>query len=344
MGVTISDVARHAGVSASTVSYVLTGKRPISPSTRTRVQESIAELGYSPHAMARALVSKRSRAIAVVAPLRSDNNVPVMMQFVASFATAARERQHDVLLVTEASGDDAVRRLGGTSLVDAVIVMDVQMQDPRAATLARLKVPCILIGHPEDSRGLSCLGLDMRRAGVMSVEYLHSLGHQSVALVGSPAAVYERGSAYAVRYGAGFEAAAERLDMEHVWTPVEQTYDATERALVQVFTDQPDTTCLVVHNEAILGEVLAVLHAMHRRVPEDISVVALCPPELAMSQRVPLTNIDVPTDLIGRKAVEMALALVENDAPEVRMLAPQLFVRDSTAPPRIRRKQATRPA
>lgn len=332
MSVTIKDVARHSGVSASTVSYVLSGKRSISEATRERVQQSISELGYSPHAMARALVSRRSRAIAVAAPLRPDNNVPVLMQFVASFAMAARERDHDVLLVTEPDSTDSVVRLGGTSLVDAVIVMDVQMADERAKALQQLKLPTVLIGDPQDPGQLSCVGLDMRRAAVMSVEYLHSLGHRSIALVGSPRAVYDRGSAYAVRYSEGFSSATDRLGMASVWLPVEQSYDATERALLQFFTDQPDTTGIVVHNEAILGEVLAVLNAMDRRVPEDISVVALCPPELALAQRVPLTNVDVPTDLIGRKAVEMVLDLLEGAAPEVRMLAPQLMMRGSTGP------------
>ena len=62
--VTLADVARHAGVSASTVSYVLSGKRSISESTRRRVQRSIDLLGYHPHAGARALATNRSSIIA----------------------------------------------------------------------------------------------------------------------------------------------------------------------------------------------------------------------------------------------------------------------------------------
>ena len=82
--VTIADVADHAGVSASTVSYVLSGKRSISSETAERVRQSIAELGYRPNARAAALASRRANAIALVAPLRPDNNVPVIMQFVAA--------------------------------------------------------------------------------------------------------------------------------------------------------------------------------------------------------------------------------------------------------------------
>ena len=77
---TLADVARHAGVAASTVSYVLSGKRTVSASTRRRVERSIELLNYHPHAGAQALASSRSNIVALVVPLRSDLYVPVMME------------------------------------------------------------------------------------------------------------------------------------------------------------------------------------------------------------------------------------------------------------------------
>ena len=70
---TISDVARAAGVSMSTVSYVLSGRRPISAETQARVKAAIAELGYHPHAGARALASSRTSVLALVVPLRVES-------------------------------------------------------------------------------------------------------------------------------------------------------------------------------------------------------------------------------------------------------------------------------
>src|SRR3954462_13437579 len=78
--VTLADVARRAGVSASTVSYVLSGKRSISAQTRRRVQTAIEALGYHPNAGARALASRRSNIIALMVPLRSGMYVPVIME------------------------------------------------------------------------------------------------------------------------------------------------------------------------------------------------------------------------------------------------------------------------
>src|ERR1051325_10432315 len=91
--VKIADVAAHAGVAMSTVSYVLSGKRPISEETRRRVQASIRALAYPPHAGARALASNRSNVIALVIPLRTGVHVPVVMQFVVSVVGRASCRE-----------------------------------------------------------------------------------------------------------------------------------------------------------------------------------------------------------------------------------------------------------
>jgi LacI family transcriptional regulator len=85
--VTISDVARHAGV-AATVSYVLSGKRTISAGTRARVLASVRTLGFHPHAGARSLASNRANVIALALPPRQGMHLPVVMQF----ATASSPR------------------------------------------------------------------------------------------------------------------------------------------------------------------------------------------------------------------------------------------------------------
>src|SRR3954463_12372830 len=127
--VTLAEVAQHAGVSASTVSYVLSGKRSISTNTRQRVEESIRQLGYHPNAGARALASSKSNIIALMVPLRTDMYVPVMMEIAMAVTTAARTHGYDILLLTGEEGAQAVRRIEGSALADAMIVMDVELDD-----------------------------------------------------------------------------------------------------------------------------------------------------------------------------------------------------------------------
>lgn len=330
---TIEDVARDAGVSVSTVSYALSGKRSISPETRARVARSVKVLGYRPNARARALASNRANALALIAPLRADNNIPVVMNFVAAVATAARERDHDVLLLTQEEGGEGIRRVGQTALVDAVILMDVEDDDVRLPVLREVALPSVLIGYPGDSSRLSWVDLDFRQAAMLCVEHLADLGHRTVCMLGSPPAVYDRRSSYAVAFAAGFEAATHGRGMSARWYPTAPGYDSASALVERELREHPATTALIVHNEGILGAVLATLRRIGRRIPEDISVAALCPDDVALNLGVELTGVAVPAEQIGRAAVEMVLRQVDGHEAETRLLAPRLTVRRSTAPP-----------
>lgn len=184
---TMNDVARAAGVSTSTVSYVLSGKRTISADTRNEVLAAIEKLGYSPHAGARALASNRSNVLGLVVPLRADVNVSVVMQFVAAVVTTARTFEQDVLLLTQ---DDVggIERVVSQSVVDGLVMMDIEAKDPRIPLLAKLGKPAVLIGVPDDAFGISCVDFDFAAASRISVRHLLELGHRRLALIGSPQA------------------------------------------------------------------------------------------------------------------------------------------------------------
>ncbi|WP_234543286.1 LacI family DNA-binding transcriptional regulator [Streptomyces shenzhenensis] len=332
--VKITDVARHAGVSPSTVSYALSGKRPISEETRRRIEASIRELGYRPHAGARALASSRSNVLALVVPLRSGIHVPVVMQFAVSVVTTARRYDHDVLLLTQEEGEEGLRRVADTALVDALIVMDVQLHDPRLPLLRALERPSVLIGFPAAAEGLTCVDLDFKAAGELCVQRLAGLGHRVVALVGSPPEVYVRETAFAQRVVQGFTAAADRNGMASSVHPCEATPAGARRIAEQLLRDQPALTGVVVHNEAVLEPLIDAFEQLGLRVPVDLSVTAICPDELAAGLRVPVTSVALPTAELGERAAELLMRKLDGDpdVPEATLLAPRLTERASTAP------------
>src|SRR5690348_2707038 len=275
--VTITDVARHAGVALSTVSYVLSGKRVISATTRQRVLASVRTLGYHPNAGARALASRRANVIALVLPLRSGMHVPVLMQFATAVVTSARQYDHDVLLMTADEGPAGLTRIAASALVDGLIAMDVEMRDPRVPVLRELDRPSVLIGFPADAAGLTCVDLDFYRAGGECVEHLAGLGHRDVALLGAPAAVYERGTGFARRTMAGFLDTANSYGLGATAGPCEESLAAVQHRVGELLDRHPRVTGLVVHNEAAVEHLLAALRALGRRVPDDMSIVAICP-------------------------------------------------------------------
>lgn len=332
---TLADVARRAGVSPSTVSYVLSGKRSISEETRRRVQTAIVELDYHPNAGARALASSKSHIIALVVPLRTDLYVPVMMQIAIAVTTTARQYGHDVLLITNDEGPAGVRRVAGSGLADAVILMDVELDDDRVAVLRELDANAALIGLPADPAGLSCVDLDFAAAGRLAAEHLAGLGHREVAFVGSAEAVYQRHTGFAERTLTGFREGVRDLGLRMVHRPCEGTYEGAAGALARIFDDRPGTTGFAVQNEAVLAPLLGLLRTSGRTVPEDASVLAIGPDQLALSMTPRLTAIAVPAEEMGRRAVEMVLGR-EAGRPGVVLLDPVLTVRESTGPVTVR--------
>lgn len=330
---TISEVAKAAGVSSSTVSYVLSGKRPISGETRDRVEDAIRRLGYKPHAGARALASSRTQVLAMVAPLRTDVNVGVIMQFVAGVVTRARSYEYDVLLLTQ---DDAqgIDRVSSGSMIDGLIVMDIEADDPRIPALLANRQPSVLIGLPNDPQGLSVIDLDFRAAGRLALHHLLDLGHQQVALVGPTPRVLGRHTSYADRLLRGYRQEAKRAGIKTVVELAEASHAGGQDAVRTVLKRLPDVSALVVHNEAALPGVLAGLAASGRTIGRDVSVLALCPADVAEAQPVPLTAIDLPAATIGEAAVDMAMLRIRGEGtPETRLLTPQVTTRQSTTSP-----------
>ncbi|GGQ87348.1 LacI family DNA-binding transcriptional regulator [Streptomyces althioticus] len=335
--VTLAEVAQHAGVSASTVSYVLSGKRSISATTRQRVERSIRELGYHPNAGARALASNRSNIIALMVPLRTDMYVPVMMEIAIAVATTARTHGYDVLLLTGEEGPDAVRRVAGSGLADGMILMDVELDDERLPLLRESAQPAVLIGLPADTTGLTCVDLDFKATGALCVKHLAGLGHRDVAVIGEAPAVYERHTGFAERTLDGLRSAARETGLRLLHRPCEGGYDATAVTVARILDERPDTTGFVVQNEAAVEPLLALLRQQGRAVPEDVSVVAVCPEQVAVQASVRLTSVSLPAQEMGRHAVEQLVAKLDGrGGDEVVLLPPALTVRASSGPAPVR--------
>ena len=190
---------------------MLSRKRSISADTRLQVEAAIEALGYHPHAGARALASNRSNILALMVPLRSDMYVPVIMEIAMAVTTEAREFGQDVLLLTKDEGTGGVRRIAGSGLADAMILMDIELDDDRMPVLRETDTPAVLIGVPRDTSGLACVDLDFEATGAVCVDHLADLGHRDIALIGESEAVYRRHTGFAALTLAGFQRrAAER--------------------------------------------------------------------------------------------------------------------------------------
>jgi len=331
--VTIKDVAHEAGVSISTVSYVLSGTRSVSAETKHKVKKAIKKLNYHPNAGARALASTRTNIVAMVAPLRAGVTMPVVLEFVSGVVTAAREYDYDVLLATQ-DDTEAIARLAGATLADGLIIMDIEYQDPRIAQLRRIKQPATLIGVPKNSKGMSCVDLDFYASGRLAVEHLTTLGHRNIGFIGAADPRIRDRASYALRTFAGLEDEAKATGAHIEVVGSDSSFAGGMETVQALLNKHPEITALIVHNEFALAGILDQLERLNFRIPNDISVLAIALESAYIGLARQVTAIKVPGYEMGRIALELTMERITNTEkpPETRLIAPTLTECGTTAP------------
>ena len=213
--------ARLARVWVSTVSYVLTGTRPISQATRDKVLAAMAELDYQPNAMARGLASRRSRILGLMMPMDERGLGATETAFVTGAAAAASAAGYHLVLSPVGGGGDLddLRRLASQRMLDGVVLMEVQLADERVTVLQEAGVPLVLIGRTGDTSMLSYVDIDFDQTVRDAVAHLVGLGHRRIVYVNHSAATLASGYGPALRTRDAFVAAA-RLFMQWSFAPI----------------------------------------------------------------------------------------------------------------------------
>lgn len=331
---TIQDVARLAGVSRSTVSYALSGKRSISPDTRLRIEKAIADLGFTPNAGARALATSQTMVLGLLLQFHQDEFAPAMLQYVLPISSQARELGYDILMVTDPDGPSAIHRISDSRMVDGIVLLDVTADDPRLATLRSVTTPGVLLGLARDTDGLDSVDLDFGEAARMLVDHLHERGHREFVLVAPPHHVVERGGSYAWRFrDAAVERAARYSLQIHVYHG-ESRQPAITECVHRILDTHPSATALIVHNDATIAALPSILRDRGVRVPDDLSVVSLYSRDFGEEFSLPYTAVESAADELGRRAVARLIQRISDPVqagpPILQFVAPVLRDRGST--------------
>ncbi|MEU1805578.1 LacI family DNA-binding transcriptional regulator [Streptomyces sp. NPDC019937] len=333
--VNIGEIARLAGVSRSTVSYALSGKRPISDRTRQRIQQVIEDRGFQPNASARALAHGRTRTLGLVFPTVSRRYTDMQLDFINSVVDAAAAHDHDILLSrSDGDGDDSFRRLVGERRVDGALLMEIRSPDSRVERLVRSGFPFVSMGHTEHTDQLSWVDLDFAELTAACVRHLGRLGHRHIALVGRPRELYDAGYVPAHRGQDGFLRAVRELGLTGEVHHCGDDAASGQAVVARLLDRDPRTTAIVTLNEAALVGLYRGLGLAGRSVPGDFSVTGVAAARWAEAVTPMMTGADVPSDLMGRLAVDLLLERLDDPAaaPRQHLLAPPLTPRASTGP------------
>lgn len=332
MPASIGDVAEHAGVSVATVSRALRGLPNVAPSTRARVLEAAARLGYVADARAAGLASGRTRTIGVAVPLIGPW---FFSQVLAGVEAVVTDRDLDLLVLTVDDDAGRQRLASGARLrgrVDGVIAVDVALTEEQRATLAANDLPAVLVGlRGED---LPCVLVDNVEVGRTATEHLLSLGHTRIGLVGHArddplrfSVPEERRRGYHEALAAAGIDPDPRLELDGNFS-IPGGAEAAEALLA---LPEPPTAILAMSDEMAFG-CLRLARQRGLAVPGDLSVVGVDDHDVAAAWD--LTTVSQPVQGMGEQAAELLLAVIDAGAtaPAHLTVPSRLRVRGTTGP------------
>jgi DNA-binding LacI/PurR family transcriptional regulator len=331
----IGEIARRAGVSRSTVSYALSGKRTVSDATRRRIQQVIDELDYRPNAAARALKEGRTRTLGLVIPPASRRLTDMQLGFVASVVEAAARADLDVLLSPSGGDHDrSFERVISGRRVDGVILMEIRLEDERVTRLARTGLPFVTIGRVSEPDNTWWVDADYASLVGRCVHHLADLGHRHLALINRSSELVAAGYGPAHRALAGFAGAVTARSVHGIDVCCADEPAGGERCIGAILSAHPEVTGAVVINEAALPGIQRGLADAGLTVPRDFSIAGVAARHWAEDFRPALTAADVPAHELGAGAVELLLERLASpeSPPRHLLLVPPVSLRGSTGP------------
>jgi DNA-binding LacI/PurR family transcriptional regulator len=340
MAITMREVAAAAGVSIATVSFVVNNSKPVAPETRERIERAVAELGFRRNVVARALVSRRTRIIALAYPMVEHRLGGSGSEFITSAAQAASAAGYHLVVWPVSNDGSELAELVGQKLVDGVLLMQVQLDDARVAALRVLDIPFALIGRTRDVTGLHYVDIDFDASMQMAMDHLAGLGHHRIVLVnGSEEGESRAGFGPYVRTETAYRELCAQRGIRPMVLRSRQTVGSGREAATELVLKAPDTTAVLIADEAASPGLVAELSRIGWVVPEDISVMSvLSSLEMAAVGNPPLTTVTTPGTELGRLGVQALLRQLDGGLPMTPVLRTGSLVQgESTAAARTRR-------
>jgi LacI family transcriptional regulator len=327
--VTLTDVAKRAGVSIATASKALNSRGEVAPATRRRVQQAAEELSFQPNVLARGLISGNTRTIGLLTDELSAARfaIPVLL----GAENALGNEQMSVLLC-DARGDAIRRRHYIRALlarqVDGFIILG-DANDVRPSLTSDIPVPVVYAYcESDDPDDLSILADDEGGAR-LAAEHLVSLGRRRIAHITG-----DRSYRAARDRVTGLCDVLGQSGLPLVGEPLYGQWSQRwgRQAASMLLSAHPDVDAIFVGSDQIASGVAEALAQLGRSVPDDIALVGFDNWEIFASEcRPSLTTVDVNLEQLGAAAVRHLFAALDGNPASGTLRQPgRLIIRDST--------------
>jgi DNA-binding LacI/PurR family transcriptional regulator len=329
VSISITDLAKAAGVSPSTVSRALRDHPRISAQKRATIRALAQQMGYQPSQIARSLVTGRTKTLGIVI---TDVTDPFVAEVMKGAEQAGRETGYSLLFATSRRdpGQEllAARLLIGRE-VDGLVVISSRAAGQYAELLKSNGVPLLLVNHELNDRHAHSVRTDHRDGIRQAIAHLWQLGHSRIAFVAGP----EGGRSSRERLEA-FQEASDALGLLRVPEWIVDGRGLVEdgaKAFGTLWFLPERPTAVICYNDLTAIGLMAEASEAGVRVPGSLSVIGYDNIPLSGFTTPPLTTVDQPKETLGRTAVLNCIrALNGEDVADV-VLPGSLVIRKSTA-------------
>lgn len=305
------DVAKHTGLSVSTVSHVINKSRFVANDTTKRVLEAIRELGYSPNLVARGLKGKGTRTIGVIIP---DVRQVFFAETIRAIESRATELGFNVILCDVEDSVDEEVVYTNTLLskgVDGLIIAPVDVE--RSQALVRgLDVPCVQIDRRVQDSNADFVGIDNAAAAEQATDYLIEHGRENVAFLGYNVSVYSMRERFK-----GYRSSVARHGLPEEALLISDYANGDMRFEVDEWlTEHREVDAVLSGNDDICFAVTWHLRMNKTTAARNLKVITFDFNRWHMVLPFPIGTIRQPAEEIGRKAIDLLVARCSGTAPQ----------------------------
>ncbi len=299
----IREVARRAGVSPSTVSRVINGTAKVDPAKAEKVLAIIAETGFKPNELARALYKKSSKIIGVIVP-------NIENAFFGELARAIEEEAYKNgyrILLCNSLNDTEKEVLNISTLnqlhADGIIIMT--SSEDLKSRIGNCNIPFVILDREiEGLNEIACIESDHYKGGMLAAQHLLDCGCKKIICMRGP----QRFSSGQQRFR-GYLEVCRRNGLEELWMDCDYDYEDGLRVAEELLTKYPDADGMIACNDMVAIASYKILQKLGYRVPEDIQLIGFDNIRFSRLFTPEFTTILQPIKDLGRVAVS---AIVEN--------------------------------
>ena len=330
---TMTDIAKRAGVSASTVSRVINGTAAVHAATEDRVRAAIRDLDYHPNLLARSFRRSRTQTIGLLVP---DNSNPFFAELARVIEDVGFQRQYNVILCNSDLSEKKQAEYVDVLLakrVDGIVLTSTGLISDRTDAVDRIRdagVPCVVIDQDLGDYPVDQILVDNYQGGCLVGKHLLELGHRRMACVVGPTDLTPSAGRIA-----GFRHALEKAGVPLTDDLVVQgngRHDAGVASAEELLRRGLEFSAIFAFNDVMAIGVIGALQRAGMCLPHDISVVGFDNISFAAAMYPSVTTIAQPITDLGRKGVDMLIERIHHpDTQHKRVVLPtSLVTRESS--------------